>query len=185
MLLIAACADFRAYTPPAPLVSPGPATAQGEQCLPPDEKLVDFEEAREHAALDAELRAHGSMLIPARVFDERDDRDEHPLGTVFRGPAGERLLVVGDTEGCDPHIPLIGIDASRAVFVVRPVPRPKTKRTIQLCQPICGGCGAHMPVAVVAEIPEGGHFVPERDVTFPIDVQVELVAGQGHCEPPP
>lgn len=182
VVLLAGCAGFRAYTPPAPLVSPGPATDQGGACLPPDEKLVAREDAREQAALDAEMRAHGSMLIPAKVYEGRYDHEE---GTVFRGPAHERFLVVGETESCDPVLPLIGIDASRAVFVVRPVPRPKTKRTITLCTPLCGGCGMHDPVAVVVEVPDGAHFVSERDLTFPIDVQVEFAAASGQCEPRP
>ncbi len=181
VVLLAACAGFRAYTPPAPLVSPGAATPESEACRPPDPRLVDYETAREHAALDASLRAHGSMLIPARVFEQGDAPE---LGGVFRGPAGERLLVIGDTESCDPQIPLVGIDKSRAVFVVRPVPRPQTKRTVQLCEPICGGCGMHRPVPVVVEIPEGGHLGLERDLTFPLDVQVELT-WQGTCEPRP
>ncbi len=184
LVLLAACAGFRAYTPPAPLVSPGPAAEQGAACVAPDQKLVDFEEARQRAALDADLRAHGSMLLPAKLIE--DDPTAHPLGTVFRGPAGERWLVVDEIDTCFPVVPPVGIDAAHEVFVIRPVPRPQTKRVVQLCQPICGGCGMPRPRApVVVEIPEGSHLVPERDLTYPIAVQVDLKADTGHCEPPP
>ncbi|MGE5182287.1 MAG: hypothetical protein ACM31C_09500 [Acidobacteriota bacterium] len=174
--------DFRAYTAPAPLLSPGPAAQPGSGCRASEPQLVAHETAREHAALDAELRAHGSMLVQARMLETTE---RHPRGSIFRGRDGERWLVVSETHTCTPFIPLVAIDAQLDVFTVNAVAKPATKRTITLCQPICGGCGTPTPLApVVVEVPAGAHLVAGRNVEYPIDIEVSFTASH-ECEPVP
>ena len=161
---------FRAFAPPPPVLSPGPPTARPGTCLPPH-PLEQYELSRERAALDAALRATGGFLLPVEILWQCPACSP---GAVIRGPAGERLLYVGESgQGAD--LPLVGMDADHEVFVVTPVVEPATTRSIRLCSPICRGGG---PVPLdqwfVVEVPEGARLGEPREVTVPLDVQVVL-----------
>ena len=192
LVVLAACGGgggvrFRSFTPPPPLAAPGPATPASNACIAPDAKLFDFEDARENAALDAELRRHGGMLLAPTLLPKHEDRtQEHAVGSIFRGVNGERWLVVAESNGCHAPIPLVAIDASREVFIAERGPRAAETRKIQFCQALCGGCGVNVPPEpIVVEVPQGAHLGKQRGVFYPIDVHVELAEPPHRCEPVP
>lgn len=165
---------FRPYRAPTALASPGPATVASAQCRADAEAVVDFERARESAALDAELRKSGGMLLVAHE-DRRIDRANYKPGGIVRGPAGERWLVVGETGACGEIHETVAINAKLEVFIAYPQAKPVQRRVVNLCQPDCrAGCGIEQERhAVVVEVPDGGHLGAPRDVPYPLDVQID------------
>lgn len=183
----ASAPDYRAFVAPPALVSPGPATVPAKKCNNNASGVTDHEHARERAALDAELRKTGAMLLETHI--DRRTRKAAGIGSFRAGPAGERWLVVGRTNACAESFQTVAIDASGEVFGVTPQATPSKTTNVTVCLPDCrGGCGEESDrEAVLVEVPAGAHLGGARTVSFPIDVQVttQLARGVEECEPKP
>jgi hypothetical protein len=177
-----AAVGFRDYVRPQALVLE-PATPASKACV----DAAPLEGRRAVAALDAELRKTGGAVLPTR-FEGRQMRDEDPTptGTITRGFAGERLMVVGSV-GCGQPSPTIAIDGKGVVFVPKITLTGKSLRMVHACHPECGGCGANMPPTVlVAEVPANATFdARPRVVKVPIDVEVQVIPPATRCIPRP
>jgi hypothetical protein len=174
-----AALPFRPFVAPARIASPGAPTPQTKACRNTADADWAHERARELAALDAALRAKGGMVLATVLFSSAfDDSGYHQIGDVVRGGRGERFMVVAQQSLCPPDAPpLIGIDRGSEVFLALPQLKPKDVRKVSQCQPVCGGCGVEPPISTfVVEVPDGARFVGMRDVSVPIDVEVDLVS---------
>jgi hypothetical protein len=167
--------SYRTFVAPPASVSPGPASTATDRCSDRTAEIADYEAARERAALDAELRKTGGMLLA--VHAERSTI-EVKVGAVIRGPANERWLVVGETSDCGEVYQTVAMTAAHEVFVVDAHPQPQRQVRVAVCSPDCrGGCGNQQESrAVVAEVPDDARLGRERDLTFAIDVHVDVDA---------
>lgn len=167
-----------------PFASPGPPTPAGRKCRDMGGADILHEHARETAALDAELRKQGSMLLPTTLlpYQAPGVPANAANGSVFRGSDGERWMVVARLSSCNAPSPAVALDPSGEVYLAYPEFKPRTTRKVSLCDPACDGCGAEPPPSAwVVEVPEGARFAGRKAVSVPLDVRVRFAGSAGPC----
>ncbi|MFO0598017.1 MAG: hypothetical protein U0228_22130 [Myxococcaceae bacterium] len=138
---------------------------------------VRVDEAR-LAALARLLKAEGSVLLNA--WWER--LEAKPVGSLVRGPRGERWLVLDDANGCPEAAPFVKLDRAGNVTWLVPTWHAAKTTEVPWCEPRCShGCGVPSPLLLVAEVPEGARVATPQAMTVELEQDVRFTAQPTDC----
>lgn len=163
---------YRAFTEPPRHVMP-PATQandlpKGKSCRQVSSSVYDHERKRLIAALDVEMRRSGGFVLPLRSTMGLN-LTSHTIGSEFRGPKGERLMIVGTYNQCSVPPPFV-LNADYEIFSTYAKAVGMKSRVITACRGDCRGCGMKAPdILAIAEVPEGSRVGQPRETTVPIE----------------
>lgn len=149
----------------------------------PPTLLIAHEAKRHIAALDAEVRRTGGLVLPLRSYAGISfTGPRRQVGQEFRGPKGERLMIVGTYDECSVP-PSFVLTEDYEIFEALPTIVGKKKHVATFCSEACGGCGtqpADQPA--IAEVPEGSRVVERRPIDVPIATEI-VFRREGMCMP--
>ncbi len=181
--------EFRAFPSPPTLAMPSPTQVDDlpgdNNCRRVSGAVYDYEHTRHIAALDAEMRRLGGLVLPLRP-QKGLKITSYKVGHEFRGPKGERLMIVGHYNECSTPRPFV-LSADYEIFAVSTTLVGTKKRVVTACSADCRGCGVNAPdLPAIAEVPPGSRVVQSRRVKVPI--ATELVfrvndTGGPPCQP--
>ncbi len=166
---------FRAFPSPPKLAMPSPTQVddlpEDNNCRRVSGAVYDHEQTRHIAALDAEMRRLGGLVLPLRT-QKGLKLTSYKVGHEFRGPKGERLMIVGSYNECSTPRPFV-LSADYEIFAVSTTLVGKRKRVVEACSADCRGCGVNAPdLPAIAEVPPGSRVVQSRSVKVPIATEL-------------
>lgn len=178
---------FRAFRKPPkhsmPAATKEKNLPKGDSCRTVSSAVYNTERIRLVAALDATMRSAGGLVLPLRSHIGLTPQSRE-IGHEFRGPKGERLMIVGQYNECSTPPPYV-LTADYEIFAAYPKAVGKKKRVINACMGDCGGCGMQTPdVPAIAEVPEGSRVVQSREVDVPMATEVVFMTKE-MCMPRP